>query len=582
MDEVTEFNSRLESNEIGRKGVFHPHIPAEERSRQGEKFLSWFLRPGMPEVWKSSAQLADEFKQSRGIRAVTSLDFGELLTPIADFVFSAIKSNKRIALYADYDVDGTMSAVSWAWFLRSISYNNFLIYIPDRMTEGYGVNLAAIKKLIHENSAEVIITMDTGITANEEALYCKAQNVAFICTDHHKIQASKMPDCMILNPKLHPDPEFQELCGCGITFVLLRQLGRLLGAPDGIWPDLLALTGLATICDVVPLRAVNHRLAKMGIECLTRSKREVFRALKREASAADRQMDESDIGFRIGPRINAVGRLSHANLVLDAFLAEDPEPLVRRMSTVNDQRKGIQERIVAEALLQAELYHDDPLLLLGGDWHPGVVGIAASKIAETFWKPTWLFSKSGEVCKGSARSIRGFDVTDAMLECGHLFTKFGGHAAAGGFSFLPENEQAIREALLQFADKKKQDNPELWNSSILYDGEIPESMLNLDTLEALSSLRPFGAEFEAPVFLVNVTVANIRYFRDKETQIEKHTCIILRPLKSEEVKLMFFNEVIKDLKQKEKASFLVRLAKNTYQGRTDLQLMGVDYASNSH
>src|SRR5690606_12030796 len=141
-------------------------------------------------------------------------------------------------------------------------------YIPCRFKEGYGLNLKAIEYLISEEKAELIITMDTGITANAEAAYCRERGVEFICTDHHKIQPEKMPDCVILNPKMHPDEMYQELCGCGITFVLLRRLAENFSVPAGLWGDLLALAGMATICDVVPLNGVNHKLARLGVNAL--------------------------------------------------------------------------------------------------------------------------------------------------------------------------------------------------------------------------------------------------------------------------------------------------------------------------
>jgi single-stranded-DNA-specific exonuclease len=182
-----------------------------------------------------------------------------------------MRQTQKLALYADYDVDGTMSCVSWIWFFEAIGFKNYIHYIPCRFKEGYGVNLSAIKHLVESERAQVVITMDTGITANEEARWCKEQGVTFICTDHHKVQPEKMPDSLILNPKMHPDAIYQELCGCGITFVLLRKIAQHLTdikIPDHIWTDILALTGMATICDVVPLNGVNHKLARMGVDAL--------------------------------------------------------------------------------------------------------------------------------------------------------------------------------------------------------------------------------------------------------------------------------------------------------------------------
>ena len=287
----------------------------------GKKYQLWKSRSeDFPE---SFSHLASIVKNNRQFEEIVQLNYGDHgLNDVMSTISDAISKNKRIALYADYDVDGTMSCVSWIWFFKAIGYDNFLHYIPCRFEEGYGLNLGAVKYLINDQKAELIITMDTGITANEEAAYCREQGVDFVCTDHHKVQKEKMPDCVILNPKLHPDEQYQELCGCGITFVLLRQLGKTFPVTSKIWNDILALVGMATICDVVPLNGVNHKLANLGVQALFRSERPVLTEILKACSIGD-HIDEKDVGFRIGPRINAVGRLKHADLVIQAFIDEN-------------------------------------------------------------------------------------------------------------------------------------------------------------------------------------------------------------------------------------------------------------------
>ncbi len=541
----------------------------------GHKFADWV--PQADHAPASLTELRGLVRANRGYREATALDYGDhgLVHAVA-VIEAAIRANKRIALYADYDVDGTMSCVSWIWFLRAIGYHNFVHYIPCRMREGYGVNLNAIKHLVEDQGAHVIITMDTGITANTEAAYCKERGVEFICTDHHKIQPDKMPDCIIVNPKQHPDDEYQELCGCGITFVLLRKLGQRFQAPAGVWTDLLALVGMATICDVVPLNGVNHRLAKLGVESLLKSQRPVLSYL-REQCAMVFGADEKDVGFRLGPRINAVGRLEHADLVIKAFIEDDFRGLVHNMATCNDRRKGIQERIVLEAEQQAAAVGDSPILFLGGDWHPGVVGIAASKIAEKYWRPTWLFDRSGEVCKGSARSIHGFDVTDAMSAAADFFTKFGGHRAAGGFSFAKEREEDIRQALVAFARRLAAENPELWRSRKQFDCYLPKSLADLELALCLEDMRPFGHGFEDPSFVYDGVVGGVQHYLDKETGAPKHTAVFIEGARGSKQKIMFFNEVIQSLSAGKNARFLVGVGKNTFRGTTSLSLTGIDF-----
>ena len=521
--------------------------------------------------------------QNRKFLAVEQLSYGDHgLHEAATAIAAAIRAKKRIALYADYDVDGTMSCVSWIWFLQALGHTNYLPYIPCRFEEGYGLNLQAIKHLIDEEKAELIITMDTGITANAEAAYCRSRGVEFICTDHHKIQPEKMPDCIILNPKMHPDVEYQEMCGAGITFVLLRKLAQEFPVGQETWSDILALVGMATICDVVPLNGVNHKLANLGVRSLMRSNRPVLRRL-REACTLENGLDEKDVGFRIGPRINAVGRLNHAKEVVSAFLHDDPEPLVRFMGECNEERKIIQTRIVSEAHVLARQYNSDPILFLGSEaWHPGVVGIAASKMTETYWKPTWLFERKGDVCKGSARSLPGFDVTDAMSSVAQLFTKFGGHSAAGGYTFPVENEGQIRQALNTFAQERLEEKPDIWLSKTSFDTVLPLRFLDLSLAESLDGLKPFGHGFEEPVFCIEADIKNVRFLFDKASGLPKHTSVQIEVDGQAPQKLMFFNEVHEELEFMKQARFLVTATKNTFRGQTSLSLIGKDWESFTH
>ncbi len=541
----------------------------------GLKYRHWIPRQNSTPT--SYEDLKLELFRNRNFTPVDSLEYGDHgLIEAYEKILSAIKTGKRIALYADYDVDGTMSCVAWLWFLKACGHTNHTFYIPDRFKEGYGVNLDAIKHLVEVDRADMVITMDTGITANVEAAWCKERGVDFICTDHHKIQPDKMPDTTILNPKLHPDEAYQELCGCGITFVLLRKIGREIAVDPRIWQDLLALTGIATICDIVPLNAVNHRLARLGVEAARKSQRAVFKSLL-DAVQASEKMDEKDVGFRIGPRINAVGRLEHAKIVIEAFLSDDPSLLIKHMGLANDRRKAIQTTIVKEAQHKADEESHKSVLFLGADsWHQGVVGIAASRIAEDYWRPTWLFQRGSDLCKGSARSISGFDVTEAMMSCGHLFKKFGGHRAAGGFAFPLSQEDSIKQALEAYGDSIKRKFPEIWESKIEYDCILPWHLADTNLLEILSTLRPFGHGFEEPRFLVVGRLLEVNFYKDKATGEPKHTALCLLGTDQASRKIMFFNRVVKDLKLGKELRALVTADRNLWNGQVSLQLLGVD------
>jgi single-stranded-DNA-specific exonuclease len=515
--------------------------------------------------------------ENRHFEPLEKLEYGDHgLERAFDSLSRALREGKRIALYADYDVDGTMSCVSWAWFLKAAGFSNFVTYVPCRFKEGYGVNLNAVKHLIDVEKVDLIITMDTGITANDEARYCAERGVEFICTDHHKIQLDKMPDCITLNPKQHPNGDYQELCGCGITFVLLRRLAKTFPVPEETWNDLMALAGMATICDVVPLNPVNHRLARLGVSALMRSHRPVLRRL-REAASLEKGLDEADVGFRLGPRINAVGRLGHADKVIEAFLSENPELLVEHMGRCNEERKQIQKRIVREASLLGADHADNPILFLGGDWHTGVVGIAASRVAETFWRPTWLFQRKDGIGKGSARSIAGFDVTEAMQSCGALFSKFGGHRAAGGFTFPLENEAPIRAALTTYAGSIKAKDPTLWESRAQFDCDLPIALAETRLADVIEKWKPYGNSFEEPRFRIRGTVLGTQFYNDKATGERKHTAVMIGEPGQPGRKVLFFNEVIEAFQKARIASFIVSAKRDRFMGRESLSLLGVDY-----
>jgi len=554
-----------------------PIHPINNTMKKGNRFKSWIPASGVSP--SSFRELQRIIQDARGFKPVERLEYGDHgLLNVLEAIADAIVDNKRIALYADYDVDGTMSCVSWIWFFQAIGFKNFVHYIPCRFKEGYGVNLSAVKHLVEQEKADLIITMDTGITANTEAAWCRERGVTFICTDHHKIQSDKMPDCLILNPKMHPEPAYQELCGCGITFVLLRRLAlhvpNLIKDPN-IWTDILALTGMATICDVVPLNGVNHKLAKMGVEALMKSRRPIL--VKLRSAAQISETDEKDVGFKLGPRINAVGRLEHAHLIIRAFIEEDPTDLIAFMNSANERRRQIQSTIVEEARGLSSDSGQSPILFLGGSWHPGVVGIAASKLAEENWKPTWLFERKDGICKGSARSIPGFDVTDAMLSCSDLFIKCGGHAAAGGFSFEEKNEAAIRKQLEKYALIFKQEKPEVWQSSITYDCKLAENFLTLEIMETLEGLKPYGHHFEEPRFCITGRTIKVDYYLDKQTGRKKHTYFLIKAGNNTH-KVLFFNCVIESVEIGETYSFIVSVSKNSFRGSLSLSITGHDWA----
>lgn len=542
----------------------------------GTKYRDW--KPRSAKAPKNLEELKSLIKSSRPDLTLDKFGYGDYgLEEAYTSISEALKSNKRIALYADYDVDGTTSCISWIWFFQAIGYTNYTYYIPDRFSEGYGVHLAAVKKLIAEGS-QVIITMDTGITANAEAAYCKSQGVEFICTDHHEIQKNKMPDCIVLNPKNHPNKDYQQLSGCGITFFLLEKLGADFSISKEIRSDLLALTGMSTICDVVDLTKVNHRIAKKGIAAIKRSRRPIFAEFFKIANK--NTFTEQDLGFKIGPLINAIGRLEHAHTIIEAFTSPDPIEYVETMIRTNNKRKSLQEEILEEARAEARKYPNDSILFLGGDWHQGIIGIVASRLAEEFWRPVYLFSR-GEICKGSARSIPNFSVIEALSSIENLLLKFGGHTAASGYSFNPANEDKIRDRLNSFANQKREQSTDTWNSYIEFDAIIPSDLLNIDLVNTIDSLRPFGHKYPDPRFVIKGKIDSIKILNKKELEKDIWSNKPPTPLHTKLVvsgsEVMLFNTIIPNIEEGLEIELLVSAHRNIFRGNESLSLFADDY-----
>ena len=544
---------------------------------RGKKYRHWqALSTDSPADYQ---HLSETIAGNRQFATVERLHYGDHgLNAAITSIEQAIIDNKRIALYADYDVDGTMSCISWIWFLRAIGYSNFTHYIPCRFKEGYGVNLDAVKYLINKCQAQLIITMDTGITANSEAAYCAERGVEFICTDHHLIRADDMPDCIILNPKQHPDVMYQELCGAGITFVLLRALARKFKVAPQLWTDILALTGMATICDMVPLNGVNHKLAKLGISALTRSQRPVLRELIASIRKDD-NIDESDVGFSLGPRINAVGRLDHADAIVEAFTNDNPAPLISYMDKCNLQRKDIQRQIVEQARQIAQQENNPALLFIGGNFHPGVLGVAASRIADEFWCPTFLYNNEDQLYRGSARSIANFDLSLAMSAVGHLFDKFGGHRAAAGFSFKRDRTKELKASLSDYAETIRAQTPDIWQSKISYDCHLRRELCTLKLLDKLDEMKPFGLGFSEPKFVVSGKVIDTKFYNNRLNNQPAHTAVTFDMDNNRPLRIMFFNEVHHELTEIEKASFIVTAQRNNFRNVTSLDFIGKDFST---
>lgn len=428
-------------------------------------------------------------------------------------VADAIIAREAVCLYGDYDVDGVTSSSLLAEFLGMHGLEPD-IYIPKRLKEGYGLNAAAIDQIV-EGGAKLLVTLDCGITAAEEIARANEGGVECIVVDHHRCPPVLPETVATLNPH-QGDCAYPEkvLAAVGVTFNLVIGVRKVLRErgfySDAIpEPNLLRLTdlvALGTVADMVPLTGVNRVLTHFGIRVLRRAERPGVRALMEVSRVNPVKLGSSDIGFRLGPRINAAGRLDDATVGVRLLLSgriDEARPLAGALDDANGSRQQIEAEVYASAIAQvdAQVAQEglpDAIVLGDSEWHPGVVGIVASKLVERYDRPTILVGEGG---RGSGRTARGLHLYDAMRDCDQHLVKFGGHEAAAGLRMRFEDLEGFRR---DFLDRVRRD-PEYGaetESSLDYDGEIDPQMLDLSAYRLLSRLEPFGNANPQPVFRV--------------------------------------------------------------------------------
>jgi single-stranded-DNA-specific exonuclease len=441
-----------------------------------------------------------------------------------DRITRALRTNEKITLYGDYDVDGVCSTSLLSIFLRELGAAPGT-YIPHRLGEGYGLNVQAVEKLAAEGT-RVLVTLDCGITANVEISRARDLGVDVVIVDHHTVPATLPPAVAVLNPH-QPGCEYptKTLCAAGVAFNLCMGLRKRL-RDEGFFatrkePNLRALmdlAALATVADVVPLTGVNRILVAHGLQELTAARRPGVRALKEAAGMeAEAPVTAGQVGFRLGPRINAAGRLHDASLGLQMLTCESIEE-ARRLAQVldraNAERQGIESTILTEALKQAETLRDSRgLVLYAEGWHPGVIGIVASRVVERFYRPTIMIGVNDGVGKGSARSIEAFHLFDAISGCSDLLTRFGGHKYAAGLTIEAGKLPAFREAFERIAMQRL--TPEDLVPRCKVDAVVTPRELDESAVEALQKLGPFGQGNPEPVLVLKHQVARPRVLTPK-------------------------------------------------------------------
>lgn len=417
-----------------------------------------------------------------------------------------IAQENKIIIYGDYDVDGVSSTALLVEFLKGIT-SNIDYYIPNRFSEGYGMNKEALLYTKEEMQGDLIITVDNGISSYDEIEYAKEIGLDIIVTDHHN-PPKKIPECIVVNVKQEGDEyPFKELCGCGVAFKLVQALQRELNLPKKAVNDLLDLVTLGTICDLVPLVDENRTMVKYGLRAINRNKRIGLTALRKVTGLEDKEISAGRIGYTIGPCFNAAGRIEDAKIGVELLLGKDRKN-VQRLSQILHNLNTKRQRVQADGekyckKLVEEKYFEDNFLILRADHvSEGVIGIVAGKIKEIFYKPTLVLTRSKEgYLKGSGRSIPGIHIYKEMSMVSDLLLSFGGHEMACGFSIQEDHLEEFRKKLNNQATNIRDKNPDIFIPKINILAEIEAKELTLELIQEISKLEPYGVGNSKPIFI---------------------------------------------------------------------------------
>ena len=447
----------------------------------------------------------------------------------------AHEKQQRITIYGDYDIDGLTATSVLLDALKQFGFKHVEAFIPNRFTEGYGLTVDAVERIIADG-AELILTVDCGSLSHKEIIRAKELGADVIVTDHHNVAPEQPPAVGVVNPKrllqdypgeyekyvLKADSEYQgkiypflDLAGVGVAFKLVQALQtRLDGLPAGQEKWLLDLVALGTVCDIVTLVDENRAIVFYGLKVLSQTRRQGLKALMAVSSIVPAAVNARSLGFGLGPRMNASGRLETAQYALDMLTAEDPMEalrLARQLDDMNQARRRDQDKIFAEALVQAEELINDPVLVVSAPgWNHGIVGIVAAKLLERYQKPTYVLSEGEVEAKGSARSYGDFSAADAIRASDDIITKGGGHKLAAGVTLPVENIAAFRVRVNEFYKKAKLKNQaDLLLPKADVDAYLDD--LNEMLVNDIAALEPFGSGNPQPVLKsAGVRVVNQR------------------------------------------------------------------------
>lgn len=427
----------------------------------------------------------------------------------------ARQKQEKITIYGDYDIDGLTATTLLLDAFASFGFTKVDAFIPNRFVEGYGLTVDAIER-IAATGAQLIITVDCGSLSTKEIERANELGVDVIVTDHHNVLDVQPPALAVINPK-RPDHSypFIDLAGVGVAFKLVQALQTVLdGLPEGHEKWLLDLVALGTVCDVVTLVDENRANVFWGLKVLSQTKRPGLKALMAVAAVEPSKVNARSLGFALGPRMNAAGRLETAQHALDMLRATDPLEALEKAQQLNDlnaARRAEQDIIFKEAIVQAEKYKDDPVLVVSSPgWNHGIIGIVAAKLLEKYKKPTYVLEEMGDDSKGSARSYGDFSAADAIRAADDIITKGGGHKMAAGVTMPTQNIDAFRQRVNEYYRAQK-----LFNQSALLlpkaDANADFESVTEDLIAQLETLEPFGNGNPQPVLRSeDVLVVNLR------------------------------------------------------------------------
>ncbi len=455
-----------------------------QRGIADKRMAAHFFRPSL-------ADLHDPFLMAGMLRAVERIE-------------QALAENERIMVYGDYDVDGTTAVALVYGFLARFT-GNLSFYIPDRYSEGYGISFQGIDKAEGEG-VRLIIALDCGIKANDKVAYASERGIDFIICDHHLPGAELPKSVAVLDPKRADCPyPFKELSGCGIGFKLMQGFAQRNGIPFEDLESSLDLVAISTACDIVPVTGENRILSHFGLKQINDQPRHGVRAIMGMAGVKKR-LGVGDLVFAIGPRINAAGRIEHGRQAVELLLAHDEKHAASAAALVdgnNSHRQELDRSITEEALA---CFDDDAWLreawstvVFSKNWHKGVVGIVASRLVERHYRPTVVLTESNGKAVGSARSVRGFDVYEAVSACSDLLEQFGGHMYAAGLTMPLENVQAFRERFEAAVRTMIQPEQRVPEEDV--DLELRLDAIDDGLLRVVRHMAPYGPGNMRPVFL---------------------------------------------------------------------------------